>query len=503
MSFKVLMVYPMLGFSGVFVRHAPLSLIYASTDLIKNNISVEILDLRLHQEKWKQALKNALIPDIRVVGISVMSGKPIKSAMEIGRYVKSIMPDAKVVWGGPHATFHPEEILRQEWSCDYVVSGYGSAAFRQLVDSIRNEEDPSGIKGVSYRKGAQIIRTPPDEKFEYINYRDIPYHLISDYSQYGQLGQKKTIFSLYSAYGCPYKCAFCSSPAQYGQLKKRWVTLPYKEVVDHIKYVVEKYNADYIYFIDDDSFVDLKHVDSIINEIERQKINVKLGFRGARINELKKMSDEFIEKLILAGTDIMHVGVESGSNKMLQLIRKNCTAEEIIEVNKKLARHPKLMVGYNFLIGIPTETMEDLELTRKMMMQLVQDNPSCIIFAPNKFRPIPGTELFDLAVTRYGYKHPDKLEGWVKIEVEGDFRAPWYSENMKEYCDLLLIGSYFIDKKIYKITIGHALFYKFAKIVSRLYLPIINFRFRHGIYKWFIEYKLYKLITKIMVSNYK
>ena len=194
-----------------------------------------------------------------------------------------------MVWGGPHATFFPQRILELETSCDYVVSGYASESFYSLVQHIQQRIEPIDMPGVSYRRGETIICTPPEQKFEFVNYKEIPYHLIPDYSVYGQLDQGRIIFSMYSAMGCPYRCAFCSSPAQYANFGKRWVPLEVTEVVNHIEYVVQHYNANYIYFIDDDSFVNIKHVEGVIDEIQRRGIKIGLGFRGVRVNEIKKM----------------------------------------------------------------------------------------------------------------------------------------------------------------------------------------------------------------------
>jgi len=77
--------------------------------------------------------------------------------------------------------------------------------------------------------------------------------------------------------------------------------------------------ANYIYFIDDDSFPKLKHVEQIIDLLQERNLPVGLGFRGARINEIKKMDHSFLNKLAKAGTDIMHIGAESGSDRILKL----------------------------------------------------------------------------------------------------------------------------------------------------------------------------------------
>lgn len=498
MKNKIIMVYPLHGFSGAFVKHAPLSILYAVSGVVKQGIKVDILDARLFPDSWKDELQKRLTSDVLAVGISVMSGKPIQSAVDIGRFVKTIDAQIPVVWGGPHATFYPQTILEQEPNCDYVVNGYGSRPFELLVTALVENKEPSGIAGVSYRKKGAVIFTPAENKFEFIHHRDIPYDLIKDYRVYGQLDQNRNIFSLYSLMGCAYNCAFCSSPAQYRNFPKRWVPLPIAEVVDHIEYVVNQFQANYIYFIDDDSFIDLRHVESIIDEINRRGIKVGLGFRGARVNEIKKMSDEFIEKLIAAGTDILHIGAESGSDRILAMVRKNCTVQDIIKINQKLARHPKLLAAYNFIIGLPTETLEEVKATRDLMFRLVADNPHCLIFQPNKFRPLPGTDLFDVARSQYSYEPPKTLEEWSNIEAEGNFCAPWYSGKFKKFLDLMLIGSYFIDNKIKKVTTGKAFKYRLMRLASDIYGPIARFRLRHGIYQFLIEYSVYKLITRLM-----
>lgn len=495
------MVYPKLGFAGKFTRHTPLSLLYASIELVKAGIEVEILDNRLHVNTWQKELAKRINNEVLVVGISVMSGKPILNAVEIGKLVKELDPEIKIVWGGPHATFSPDTILEGNWHCDYVVSGYGSKSFNELVNCLLESKEPDRIAGVSYKHNGENVRTPVADNFEYVDYREIPYHLIKDYSAYGQLESDKTIFSMYSVMGCPYKCTFCSSPAQYSSYKKKWVPIEVSEVVGHIEYVIKNYGANYIYFIDDDSFVNLDHVESIIEEIKERGIRVSLGFRGARINEIKKMSDEFLNKLASAGTDIMHVGVESGSNRMLELFRKNCTVDDIIECNQKFAGHPEIQVAYNFIVGIPTETMEDLDATRKLVLQLVKDNPRCIIFMPNTFRPLPGTALFDLVNQQWNYETPRTIAEWINIEAEGRFMAPWVGKKEKQFSKLLILGSYFVDRKVARLLEGKKWFYKAIRWIDKIYGPFIRFRYRHGLYRGLFEFSIYQFVMDAMAGT--
>jgi len=305
---------------------------------------------------------------------------------------------------------------------------------------------------------------------------------------------------MYSALGCPYQCTFCSSPAQYRPISgKKWVPLDHNDVVDHVEHVVDRYDANYIYFIDDDSFPKLEHVESIIDSIRERGLEVGLGFRGARINEIKRMSHEFLDKLVAGGTDIMHIGAESGSDRILKMLKKNATFDQIVECNKKLAEHPEITAAYNFIMGLPTETMEDLKKTRDLMMRLVDDHPNCILFAPNKFRPLPGTELYHQAQNEWGYEMPNTLQAWARIEVEGDpITNQWYEKGMREFGNMLLITSYFVDNKIKKTTEGTTLYTKLARMANRIYRPIALLRMRNGISALLIEYWLFRRITQLL-----
>jgi hypothetical protein len=263
--------------------------------------------------------------------------------------------------------------------------------------------------------------------------------------------------------------------------------------------VVEKYGANYIYFIDDDSFPKLQHVEGIIDEIARRNIHVKLGFRGARINEIKRMSDAFLSKLAAAGTDILHIGAECGSDRILAMLKKNCTVDDIIECNRKLARHPEIKAGYNFIMGVPTETFEELLGTRDLMLRLVADHPNCIIFPPNKFRPLPGTDLYKIAYEKWGYEMPSSLDAWANIEVEGEASSVgWYDNKMRRFFNLLLICSYFIDNKMTRLTDSRSPLYMAVRLANWIYRPVALFRLRHGLSGWLIEYQLYRLLTRIL-----
>jgi len=191
------------------------------------------------------------------------------------------------------------------------------------------------------------------------------------------------------------------------------------------------------------------------------------------------MSDAYLAKLAAAGTDILHIGAESGSPRMLELMRKNCTVEDIVAVNQKLARHPEIIAAYNWIVGLPGETLADLRLTQQLMLRIITDHPNALLFPPNKYRPLPGTELYELAL-KQGYRKPQRLQEWVNVEVEGDTRSPWFSNEVTTAIRMMQVTTYFIDGKIFRVETGNTVKYRLIRCLARLYQPLARLRMRQG-----------------------
>lgn len=473
----------------------PVGLLYVASRVIpEQRVDVEILDCRIRRD-WREYLRRKIAEeDILLVGVSVMSGLPVFKGVEVNRLVKSIK-DVPVVWGGAHPTILPEKTLELE-GVDFCVRGFGSRPFQRLVASLlEGSVKPEAVKGLCYKQYGQACTSEIEDRFEDHDYKKIPYELIDAFVEKYFEGQSQRMFSIYSVWGCVYQCAFCISPVWYKELKKKWVPFPPRDVVDHIEFLIKRYSIDFVYFIDDDTFVKLDHFAGIARELESRKINIRIGIRGLRINEADKMNVEDLALVEKVGGRLVHIGVESGSDRMLKIMKKGITVEQSIRVNKKMAGFENIIPMYNILCGIPSETIEDLKDTGRFMLRLAQDNPNCIIFDPGKFIPYPGSKLYDLAI-EYGFKLPSTPEEWKLLDQECDIYQPWYTPKYNRYIKMLQVTSYALsnwEAYLEGYTGWLRAMFHIAKVIYR---PVAKARIRLGFSQLLLEYPILEFLKR-------
>ncbi|APG26655.1 hypothetical protein A7E78_01525 [Syntrophotalea acetylenivorans] len=503
----LLLIFPQLGAFDELVKDIPLSLIYAAADAVKDGFSVEILDLRLYGDGWQEQIDQRMKDGCFLVGLSVMTGNPIRTSLEVSKYIKSKY-SSEIVWGGAHPTILPEQTLENEY-IDYVIRDWGSKALCQLVGYVKQRDLPlDSIVGLGYKTGGQVHLNETCSEFEILDFRDIPYHLVDVASPaYNRLSNGEMIFPVFTAVGCPYKCTFCMSPAVYKKIKGgKWIPFEMEEVFQHMDYLLDSYPISRFQIYDDDSFVDIERMRSFFREYISRGYpdRVKLDFRGVRIDELDRTDDEFLSLMVESRVEIMAIGVESGSDRMLESMKKGITAEQIRRVNRKLARFPSLKPHYNFFCGIPGETMATLIETKNLLLQLVQDHPGCYLGVGADWKPLPGSVMTDQAVADYGLKLPEKLEEWADIDSFDAEKIvhPWYSREMDNMIRLLQIAGQALDCKLYDFKKELGIFWGNLLIsLASLYRPILMFRLTRNFVSFPVEYTLKNWMFTLLVKT--
>ena len=491
------------------VVELPLSIIYAASEAVQKGHRLKLVDLRVENGSFEDILGPYLDQGVRLVGISVMTGNPLKNAREISLFIRKHYPHVPIVWGGPHVTVIPETM--NEPFLDYLVRGFGARPLEQLIAHLKTGSPTlESISGLSYRTQRDlIVHNPRSVEFERIHYSHIPYDMINvDSPHYRRLykGDAQRLFSIFTTVGCPYKCTFCISPTLYEVIKgKKWLGDPEEEVIEHIEMLIARYQASHITVIDDTSFVSIKRMQRIFERILERNIIIHLEFRGARINEVDKMDDYFLDLMARVGVRVLQIGVETMSQRMLDLFEKNITKEQIFRVNRNLARHPNVKPVYNFLFGAPGETYADLLETKEGILQLLRENPQAYVGFGGDWKPVPGSKLLDVAITDYHYCAPVSLDDWIQVDTSDATKKlyyPWYTPRQNNLIKFLQVSSFVIDDKMVRESHNnHSPLFIILRLMARTYKPIALLRMKFDFYDWMFEYALWQITVRFLAAQ--
>ncbi len=418
----VVIIYPKTGFDtkGVTVT-LPLSILGAASGLVKD-YSVKLIDQRT-QDDWKAVLKREITEkNAKVVAVSSMTGTQIYFALEITIAAKEIDPDIPVIWGGMHATLMAEQTLRHP-KIDFVMKGEAELSFPAFMRELTGARSYQSVGGLCWKEKDGTIRINADGPTPDINaLPDLPYEglNIEDYTQPTEylFGGISRLLPYQGSRGCPYKCTFCSEPV----LTKVYRMVKAERFYEQTMKLKERFNLDHIPFYDEEFFVNVRWANRIAEMVNGQYTWIA----QTRADDLLRIDLDKMEK---CGLRVVWPGLESGSNRVLEFIKKRQTVNQYLEANRKLAA-TNIVPKYNFIIGYPGETLEELNATVDLTLQLLKDNPKAVVNSFSPFTPLPGTELLDISVKEYGFKPPQTLEEWVGISRR-QLPAPWMREKGK------------------------------------------------------------------------
>jgi radical SAM superfamily enzyme YgiQ (UPF0313 family) len=340
---------------------------------------------------------NEIKPDL--VGINVFTTKAA-AAFRVAEIVKTLFNNVPVVVGGPHPSVKADELLRISPFVDYAVRGEGESCFSQLVDALEKKELPNNILGLSFKMNGQIHHNPDTEFIQDLN--QIPYpakDLLINKNSY----TSEDMGLIMTGRGCPFACTFCSSAGVW-QRVTRFRSV--ENVIGEIQQVQAKYGTIQFSFKDDTFTVDRKRVFKFCSSIKNN--NLKINWEcNARINLI---DESLLEEMKSAGCNSIKIGIESGSNRVLQTImKKGITTTQIKQATKLINKVGIHWTGY-FLMGIPTETKQEMLQTLNLMLHIKPDFASLSVF-----EPYPGTELLDMGIAA-GYMIDDRtLDDYYSI----------------------------------------------------------------------------------------
>jgi len=382
--YRILLVKPDLSF-GIEIS-PPLGLCYIAAVARNAGHDVRILDMRLpgQGEPAFDNLLSAWQPD--VVGFSVFSYEA-DAYLALAGKVRAALPGCRIVVGGPLASADPETALSGGLA-DMAILGEGEFVFVDALDRWRNGQDPGGLAGIAlYANG--VIVNPVSSYIDDLDALPLPAWDLLDMPAYfhvprqGFIYKERRYFSVFSSRGCPFNCIYC-----HNVFGKRFRGRSADSVLAEIGELVSRYGVGEIQFIDDIFNFQRDRAEAILRGIIDRGWQLALAFpNGIRADLLDA---DFISLMKRAGTYKVSVAIESGSDRMQQLMRKNLNLDMARDGVRELVKQ-RILTHAFFMIGFPTETSEEAHATAAFARTI--DAHSASFFIVNPFK---GTELSSL-----------------------------------------------------------------------------------------------------------
>ena len=361
----------------------PLGLCYIAAYLEKNDYDVSIIDGQLVDYAKTLNIIEKEQPDIIGIGSTTPA---FPSALKLAEEIKIISPNTFIAIGGNHIARLVEETL--QFDCfDVGVLGEAETTFLELVKSIeaKGKNELKEVKGLAFKDNGKIIIT---ERGGFIrNLDELPFparHLIPPPSEYHPTPasyKRLPHADLITSRGCPYTCTFCDNGIFGPSYRERSP----ENVMEEVELLINKYNVRDIKFFDDVFTLNKKRAHKICELFAERKIDIP----WACLTRADLVDKDTLMKMKKSGCWQVLFGIESGDQRILDLIRKKTTVEQNIKA-VRLAHEAGLSVRADYLFGIPGDSMESMKKTLNFAINLNTD-----LAHFNKFTPYPGNEIYE------------------------------------------------------------------------------------------------------------
>lgn len=387
----------------------PISLLAIAAPIVARGFKVIIIDERVDR-KWKAKIKKECRGAL-CLGVTAYTGYQLIGALNASGIIKKKFPDLPIIWGGPHVTNLPLESIKSSL-VDIIVLGYGENSFSEIISCLVNKKNLDGIDGIYYKSGSKIFKS--SNIFAKININEfsrIPYELI-DVNKY--INPKSRAFIYVSNYGCPGVCTFCST-----QFTRRLINNNFNKVINDIDFVFNKYNFKNLVLFDATFFINESRVTALANYFSKKE-KLEGWTCNGRALDLLNLKDSTFEVLVKSKIKDIGIGLESGSQKIINIMKKG---NEHLTIFKKVLKHLsnyKINVISGVVFGIPGETLDDLKLTLEYIKKMESINPGFRV-STTFFSPLPGTELYAYIIRDLNFKFPKTLEKWAELGKKSHF----------------------------------------------------------------------------------
>lgn len=386
---KVLLVLP---YSRAYQITPDLGLGYLASVLDKRGHSIDILDCvnkRITNPGLLEYIKDKRFD---AVGFKVFT-KDISTVKVASQMIKEYNHHIYTIAGGPHPSCAPRETLKEIKDLDFCFYSDGEIGLGQLIDILEDGKPSSqrlkDIPNLAWRDGGDI-NINESRLVEELDSLAFPLWRLIDPRDYPPAPQGFMLKSFPTApiiatRGCPFECTFCCGWRMGG---KRIRYRSPDNLIDEIRYMHENFSVSEVHFEDDNFTLKKEYVIEVCKAIKQLDFKLHWALpQGVRLNTL---DEELLHIMKEAGCYSFSLGIESGSQKILNDMKKRQDLKEIKEKVELIGKVGINSLGF-FIIGYPTETLNDVKATVSFANSLPLNYASY-----NIFKPYPGTEIYDI-----------------------------------------------------------------------------------------------------------
>ena len=382
---------------------------YIASYLRERGIDVDILDATALDVSYEGVVEYVSFYGFDFVGVTAIAAT-YQSALRHLREIKEAHPEIITVIGGPHATALHEQVVMENDFVDYCVRGEGEITAYDLIDTLWKGGDVSKVKGVTFKRDGEVTITPPRPYIEDLDILPYPALDLMPLHEYyfemrGLATRKDLVLPFCSGRGCYSNCGFCASKMMWGGPRMRTVD----KVIEELVWMREKYDMDVLFSYDDIMSANRKWLIEFCQKFIEAGLNDIRWSCDARADTL---TDEMLMWLKKANCAYVLLGLEFGTQRLLDMTNKKLKLSKVKEAVKMIRKHGINSCG-SFIIGYPTETKQEILQTGRFARSLNLD-----AVLTNLAVPYPGTEMYDFCV-----KH-DLLLGNLDDEAYGSPLIP-------------------------------------------------------------------------------
>ena len=415
----------------------PLGIASLASLALGKNCKVAFYDEDKHNKSFVyEDIIREFNPDI--LAVSFMTSQ-FAFARNLIDKAKRIKPDLPVIVGGVHAAALPEDTMLDIGDVDYLCYGEGEKTFVDFIDYTNGIKGIEDVKGLLFRKKGKVIKNLPMPLLSIEELNELPMPAWDVIYKHGSYLSALTywnkivpVYPVITARGCSFNCTFCDEGTIWNRkLREREMDA----VIYEMNGLIKKWGAEHFNILDDTFTLKPKRVKEFCDKILINKFNIKWRCTA----KVGTVTPEMLSHMKKAGCKLIAYGVECGDQKVLDLMRKKQTLEQVKDAFR-ITKEAGMMSFALCMVGKMGEDLESVKKTARFVSELGADLFSCAVMTP-----YPGSGNFEVCKKNGWILHYD-WDKWVPTPINIKEFVP-VSRTVKMDRHLMLKSYYYLNRK--------------------------------------------------------